>query len=278
MRACRDGMFLFDFADWGEPPAETVSAPDDFEAEAAYQVRCVRLMNAHSACLATASNWIQSPTVVTPGRLLRMNFETGDFIGAGGPGSDFEIWKSRMGEFHRADERIMRGTIVTTAELREAADGLIKLMNLSDQHVALLRAELILRSGASYADYDSNAALVFAWIVAESVLGELLNQYLNEVGDRPVEEGKFMPRDRRDFILGSEMTARHTAELLSLADRLPFGLYKAVRASAKARNDWLHYQNEITEAQAARALTAAQELFTLVRGPNLRMPLGRHLH
>lgn len=274
-RAYRDGMLMFDFGSWGEPPPVQ---SDDFDLEAAYRVRCVRLMNTHLACLNAVARRMQSPTVVAPDHLLRMDFETGAFVSAGGEGSDFELWKARMGEFHRADDRIMRSGVVSVIELQRAAELLTRLLNLPDQGLALLRAELILRSAASYADHDHNTALVFAWTVAESCLGELLTKYLDDVQDRPIEgPGKFISASRRDFFNKSQMTARHTVEVLSLADRLPFDLYKSVRNALKARNDWLHKRVEATGGDAVGAVLAAQKLFALVGGPSLEMPLGRQL-
>jgi hypothetical protein len=55
---------------------------------------------------------------------------------------------------------------------------------------------------------------------------------------------KFINGDRRKFFEESTMTARHTLEFLSLLDILPFELYRASTQCAKARNDWLHVQQE----------------------------------
>src|SRR4051794_29648523 len=54
MRAFRDGILTFDFGSWGEPP--NGADPNQFNELAEHRVRCVRLMNAHLACLHTATH------------------------------------------------------------------------------------------------------------------------------------------------------------------------------------------------------------------------------
>jgi len=67
------------------------------------------------------------------------------------------------------------------------------------------------------------------------------------------------------------MTARHTLELLSLLDILPLKLYRASTQCAKARNDWLHKQEEPSAEIAHMAVRAAGELFELVEGVPLHV-------
>ena len=66
------------------------------------------------------------------------------------------------------------------------------------------------------------------------------------------------------------MTARHTVELLSLLDVLPFNLYKASTRCASARNAWLHKQEQPSPEIANVAVEALGELFELVED----VPLG----
>ena len=67
------------------------------------------------------------------------------------------------------------------------------------------------------------------------------------------------------------MTARHTVGLLSLLDVLPFKLYRASILCAKARNAWLHKQEEPSPKTASMAVEALGELFELVEDVPLRV-------
>jgi hypothetical protein len=116
--------------------------------------------------------------------------------------------------------------------------------------MTLLRAEMLFRATSALAHMDQAGALTNAWGVIEGLLGDLLHRYLDDNADRVDDQDtsgkgpKFIDGKRRKFFEGSEMTARHTLELLSLLDILPFELYRASKQCAKARNDWLHKQQE----------------------------------
>jgi len=142
--------------------------------------------------------------------------------------------------------------------------------------MTLLRAELLHRAKAAIMDQDRGGALTNAWMAIEGLLGDEFKRYLDDNEDRtgaidPSGNAvKFIDRKRRDFLEGAEMTARLTAEFLSLADRLPFHLYRATVRCGKARNDWLHAQKGVSHEDAHAALLAAGELFELVEGVPLR--------
>jgi hypothetical protein len=103
-----------------------------------------------------------------------------------------------------------------------------------------------------------------------------LRRYLDDNQNRPSgQDGsgnklKFVNGERRRFLEGREMTARHTMEALSLLDVLPFKLYTALRRCATARNEWLHAQTEPSGQDAILAIRSLGELFELVEG----VPLG----
>jgi hypothetical protein len=103
---------------------------------------------------------------------------------------------------------------------------------------------------------------VYAWTAIEGMLGDLFTAYLD---GKPHTGGK-----RRKRLESSDMTAWHKAEILSLADGLPFDLYGTIARCRKARNTWLHDQGPVSERIAHEAIGAAEELFELAEGVRLR--------
>lgn len=277
LRVFRDGMLVFDFGSWAAPVDL-----EDFDAAEQYQTRCVRLMNAHLACLCDRAEGFLTPTVLTLARVMRVEFADGRLLVAGGRESTAtaELYFAREARLEWNDWRLRRGLgALSENAVRGSVALLRELLNRPNQDKALLRAELLHRSAAAYHDHDYSAALVHAWTAAEGLLGDLFAAFLDEEENRPNDgPAKFINDRRRKFLEGSEVTARLTAEILSLLDRLPFGLYRDARESAKARNNWLHSSIEATHEVADQAIHTAEGLFALVEGIDLRMPLSRSLH
>jgi hypothetical protein len=283
VRAHRDGMLTFDLSSrYPRTPDRNEENPATrFEREAERQIRCVRLMNAHLACLHTVSRYPFKPTAVTPSRVIGVRLVDGRFESGRERTTGIELYMAREQLLDWTDWRIQRGVgAIGVDEIARSVELLAQLLRRPHPETTLLRAELLFRSVAAYQDHDHPTALVHAWAAAEGLLGDLLAAYLDECEERASREqpGVFINRDRRDFLLGSEMTSRHTAEILSLADRLPPALYSAVRAAAKARNNWLHKLKSVTSSDAAGAITTAQRLIGVVERVELTMPLGRQLH
>jgi hypothetical protein len=140
----------------------------------------------------------------------------------------------------------------------------------------LLRAELLLRAKVATSEMDHAGALTSAWTAIEGMLGDIFDSFLDAHADRALDAeapsgARFINTARREFLRGSEMTSRLTAEFLSLLDVIPFSLYRAVLTCAKARNKWLHTETPPTNDDAVRALQAAAELFELAEGFPLRV-------
>lgn len=224
IRAFRDGMLAFDLGSWGGPvKLGDASLVETFEAVAEYQVRCARLMNVHLACLHTVSQWPFKPTVVTPDRIMRVRWSDGRYESGGGHDLvGLALWQARTEGSRWGDWRLVArgGAAIATEEMEKSFELLRRLLDRSDQGVALLRAELLFRSAAAFSDHDSSAALVHAWTATEGLLGDLLAAHLAS------REG--MNYKRRQFFKGSDVTARITAEILSLGDRLPLSLYQSI--------------------------------------------------
>jgi hypothetical protein len=136
---------------------------------------------------------------------------------------------------------------------------------------------MLLRAKEAFVDGDSSGALTNAWTASEGMLGDLLKHYLAKSEDRPAGEDafgnrhKFIDKNRQDFLLGKEMTVRHTIEFLSLVGCLPFALYRDARACTKARNAWLHGETEPTFEDARTAIQAAGALFEMLEGVPLQV-------
>jgi hypothetical protein len=259
-------------------PRPIVDAPQ-VDAFIAWHERVVRLANAHLACLAAVVHQFIAPSaVVTLWSLMKVEFETGKFRGSSdhtGGGTRVALHFARQS--FADDWRFYRGRGAISAEHMEHSFELMgALLGRPSPDMTLLRAEMLFRARSGLVHRDWSGALTTAWGAMEGLLGDLLSQFLDETEKRPVgsdDDGnklKFINGDRRTFLEGREMTARHTVELLSLLDVLPFNLYKASTRCASARNAWLHKQEEPSPEIANMAGEALGELFELVED----VPLG----
>jgi hypothetical protein len=248
-----------------------------------------RIANAHLACLAAAAPFrVLAPSgVATIYSMMETEFESGRLRAGTGfttGGVQNALYAARRAErpntwdwrFSRNDGTIRRATMEHSFELLRA------LMERPEPPMALLRAELMFRATSALIHTDHSGALTFAWSAMEGMLGDLLSHYIDEHKDFPdgiggrksvaASEEKFISESRRDFLEGSAMTSRHTMELLSLLGLLPWRLYKASLRCAKARNNWLHKQDEASREVAILAIKALGELFELVEGVALTWP------
>ncbi len=271
-RAYRDGMLAFDLGSWGDPVRLSDASTENFEAVAEYQVRCARLMNAHLACIHTAGSAGAKPTVLTPDRVMSVRWTDGRFQSGGAAmAMSFELWRARGQGLSSTDWRLVgRHEVISTEAINDSIELLRALLERPEQGTVLLRAELIYRSAAAYSDHDPSAALVLAWTATEGLLGDLLTAYLESRED--------MNYERKTFLKSPNVQARVTAELLSIAGHLPFPLYRGVVKAGQRRNSWLHSEKPISPEDAENAIQTAQDLFALVEGVRLQMPLGRQLH
>lgn len=272
-RVFRDGMIAFDTTE----PRLTVDDADTF---IAWHEQVVRLANAHLACLAAVVHQFTAPSaVVTLWSLMQVEFETGKFRASSdhtGGGTRVALHFARQS--FADDWRFYRGRGPISAEHMEHSFELVAaLLDRPSPDMTLLRAEMLFRARSGLVHRDWSGALTTAWGAMERLLGDLLSRFLDENEDRTAGSDadgnklKFINGDRRSFFQGREMTARHTVELLSLLDVLPFKLYRASILCAKARNAWLHKQEEPSPKTASMAVEALGELFELVEDVPLRV-------
>jgi hypothetical protein len=280
VRVFRDGEFAFMLG-----PSE----PKYLEAFMDWQQRCLRLMNAHLACLHTVLPVIFNSAIATLWTAMQVTFETGAFSAGtfradGGAVLALHSARRPQSLMGGIDWRYSRPSsiVVSKQQLSDSFDLLGDLLAHPRSEVLLVRAEMLLRAKVALSDMDYTGCLTNAWTACEAMLGDLLQHYLDEVQDRDVgqDDGgqglRFITRARREFLTGQEMTVRHTMEVLSLLERLPFDLYRDLRVCSTARNNWLHKEQPPTNETAHRALRAAGSLFELLEGIPLNV-LGTRL-
>lgn len=252
---------------------------DDFQG---WLNACVRLMNAHLACLHAAMGFppILPSAVVTTWTSMQVDFESGSFAAmtdARTGGTVLALYDARRTfQVGVWDWRFERGgslIAIPREELRRSFGLLEDLLARPSKDGVLLRAEMLLRAKVALIDEDPSGALTNAWTAIEGILGDLFCRYLNSEEGRPIPggSGKFINRRRRDFLEGSQMTVRHVTEVLSLLDILSFPLYGAVLKCAKARNNWLHTETVPPVEIANLAIAACGELFEQAEGVPLHL-------
>lgn len=274
VRVFRDGMVAFMLGDLAVSPYDARDASEGTD----WWTMGARLSNAHLACLLSAVGGpMSAPSeVATPWSTLQVEFDTGKFRGSSdytGSGARLALHLARLGEGNLGDWRFYRGRpLVTTQQVDRSFALLDMLLKRPSHDVALLRAEMLFRAESALVHMDRAGGLTTAWAAAESMLSDLMARYLDENQYRSAGEDesgnrrKFINSERRDFLKGSGMTARHTMELLSLLDVLPFELYGALSRCATARNKWLHAQTEPSGETAHLAARSLGSLFELVEG------------
>lgn len=284
LKVCRDGMVVWNFAAWGGNPNLTrrwgkrKDGRIDPEPEIRAQIRCLRLMNAHLACLYRCSpNALDAPQVLTPEHFMKVRSSDCEWVGhLGDPGAlAVALTRNRPGS---AESRWRRHRMVVSAESIEAADALLRqLLDRESSEMALFRVESIYRSYVGYCGFDHGSALVNAWVAIEGLLGDLFGRYLQatheQAGDIRIDS------NRRRYLEGSSISSRTTAEMLSLAGYLPDSTYRRIRAAAKTRNSWMHdaAPDAMGSTQAEQAIRLAGEMFRLVEGIDIAPPVVRHL-
>lgn len=282
MKACRDGMVAWDFTAWGGNPSLRPLIGEggkiDPEPVINTQVRCLRLMNAHLACLhRSVPNSLESPQALSPNHFLKIRFSDCDWLvgNVDDPGGYLLALTRKRPDVIGVKLREHRPVLST--ESLEAADSLLRqLLRLESSEMALLRVESIYRSVVAYCSFDHAAALVNAFVAIEGLLGDLLARHLNEHDQNGAPR---VDNERRKYLEGSAVNSRITAEILSLAGVLPQDLYRGIRACAKARNRWMHDAAPDTTGSldGERAIRVASGMFFLVEGVDIRPPVVRHL-
>lgn len=279
VRAFRDGMIAFHLGDATPSLRDFGKNPDPF---LEWHEKCIRLANAHLACLvATLRLPLLAPTgIATLWSVMQVEFDSGKFRAMSdhtGGGTRTALIYARSGPA-TDDWRFYRGRGgITTEQMERSFDLLCMLLERPERERVLARAEMLHRANSALVQRDMAGALINAWTSSEGLIGDLLKRYLEETKQRDAgtdasgNERRFMAADRKGWLTGSNMTARHRMELLSLVEQLPHELYLVCRECAKARNDWVHFEIEPSADVAYRSVAALGRLFELVENVPLRV-------
>lgn len=283
MKVCRDGMVVWDFTAWGGNPSLRrhygKGGRIDPEPDIKAQIRCLRLMNAHLACLfQSLPNSLESIQVLTPNHFLKVRFSNCEWLTGNHDDPNGYLLGLARKRPETLDPRWRLSRLVLGIEGLEGADGLLRqLLERESSEMALFRIESIYRSLVAFRSFDHGGVLVNAWVAIEGLLGDLFARYLDTEhkgnGENRIDS------DRRRYLEGSSLNSRTTAEILSLVGLLPYRLYREVRTCAKARNSWMHSAapGAMGSAQAEQAIRVASEMFRLVEGVDFSPPITRHL-
>lgn len=228
-------------------------------------------MNAHLACLYTArkriDNMSGAPMAVGPPDLIRVQDDGGMSL-SGNPHLGELL---RAGQEGRAgDWRLARSELVSKEAMEESLS-LLGAMLTNAGSEALPLAALALRAAAAHHDHNFDSSLIQSWALAEKLLTTIWERYLDESRDRDFgeEDGPFISAKRRETLTGRDFTISVVCEVLSLLDRLPFGLYRRQGAVRRARNKWMHQLEPVEVAESAQSLFLALDLLRLVWGIDL---------
>lgn len=292
-------MFIFDFSDW-DPGRPLPSEPfPGFDELASVALRRATLMNAHLACLYTAIGRLQKqgsiPMVVTPFDLISLDSleESSPSLNPGG-----------MNEFSPLAGLYVLARSASTYSLDMPSPSLLwrlrfrvytvevetleesfRLLNIITNHASenlLHMVDLYTRGCRAYQDHNYSLCLVTMWTITERLLRTLWTRYVGENRQREIDGNtvNFITGDRRKILLKDTRTysAAVMSEILSLTEWIPFQLYQELGKTRSARNDWVHNLGPVSREQAQASVRVAEQMFRLVEGIDLEIPLSLYLH
>ena len=282
-RAYRDGMLAYDFSAEHNPEAL-------FADNIATYARRLQIINAHLACLKASLTHHVQIAPATSENAVGFSWEqddgyalTGGVAGTGGETGIMMISLARARveqPLGPLDWRFIRmGAVVSEDQVARSYGLLRRLLEIGGDHRGdvLLQAELLLRADGALSVQDNAGALVYAWTAAEALLQDMFSRWAEDRAseqdaghDEQGNERVFLDARRRKELEGRDMTAWHMAEIGSLAGWLPYELYRTLRDCTSARNRWLHKRDLDALRHAPKAILAAQELFRLAEGIDLR--------
>lgn len=279
-----EGLFAFDFAEWPggvfppgpSDPSKPFEGRPPFEKFAAIVHNRVQVMNAMLAFIYThelgISAFAREIMVITPEILLSMS----DLDNVSGLTSsrarDLLLSRGAIGPSWPGggpspffDDRISARNCLVAEAVERAVEDMDLLMAKYPKDGVLL-AELILQAGKSGQDHNYSAALITYWAVAEKLLHELWEKYVQDNKER---DGKpFIAGKRADSLLkdGRTYSAAVIAEILSLTGYLSNDLYIKISQVRKKRNEWMHnLGGGISSKDASAAGDVAVQLLRIVR-------------
>jgi hypothetical protein len=269
---------------------------DETPTEALIRTRAAKmpLLNAHLACLYTASGRLQalSPPkmIISPEAVIAME----SFEEDGGTTMDERFGAMMLGRWHGAylnlaypkdiptnlDWRLSRGItfeVDTVAESFRLFDEIL----LHPAPDTLVLVDLYARGCKAYEDANFDLCLITAWAVTEKLLHQLWERYLDDNRRKEIAGGTvtFVNTGRKKRLEDNRtFSAAVISEILSLVSYLPLPLYQDMTEVRRARNDWVHGLKPVSKETAAKAIRVAERILEQVHGISLAIPLlpGRH--
>lgn len=294
VRVLQEGVFIFDFEDW--PPGRIIEedkdTPADFDVVGEAILRRVSVMNTHLACLYTAiaNEQNNAPTklmIVTPSEVLAMKSLTSDPEMSMSDSRIAELASSRFPSTYcdglptGFDWRLKdRHLVIETNAVERSVRMLTDIFKHPDPRTPL-HVDLYIRGCKAYTDHDYNLSLSTTWTLIEALLQQLWERYIESKDREETVDGqpaKFMNRTRRDTLTGRDYSASVIVEILSLADCIPFPLYKQLSEVRGIRNRWIHGLVTVSRPKALLSLEVAKQVLKIVDNLDLNVPLPSSFH
>lgn len=279
----RGGMVIFEFLESskGYIAPSTPLPPND------EQMRKIKntihwrteLINAHLICLYSAIDIMQQGThlkkmIVTPVSLFQyrdnyassrhdnISVATTHFMNCQNAiPADFTWWREKR------NLTIKRETIDRSFEILDTI-----LQHEAEDALYLVR--LYAQSCVAFEDHDFNFSLITAWVVIERLIQVFWNGYIEANRERP-PGNTFINKKRKERLNDHrQYTVASIVEILSLTETIPLSLYNEINNVRKARNNWIHSLDPISEEQAQESIMLASQMLRLIYGIELRVSLG----
>lgn len=291
VRVLREGMFIFDFSEWGPGQAPPSDDRVEFDTTASVLLQRAAAFNAYLACFYTAlsrqQRWNLEKMVVSPLDLIRFSsFEEPSSMGFGGNPIVAALALTRYRTTYvldlptSFDWRVFHRSVnVEIATVEESFQLLEDILQHPAPH-ALQVTDLYTRSCKAHEDHNYALCLVTAWAITEKLLQRLWERCVESNRERNVEGERvtFINRTRKEKLTESrDFNASVISEILSLTDSLPFSLYQDMSRVRQARNDWIHGLEPVSREIAKLSVSVAEQMLSLVEAINLQVPLVSHI-
>lgn len=300
VQVCRDGLFIFNFSDWGPGSPVTIpgwkSSPgekvpkevQDAERKGEEHVyRRVEAMNAHLACLNSAISSCQLVgmpigQVVSPSDVLNIHRRN-----SGGWEFGLNPYSSPMHASVTIQRNLLSGEGLTQFQRNhvlsigtiEKSFEIFEALISSNVPDCLTMAAILLQSVKSYREHDFSTSLTMSWTMLEKLVSVIWEKMLEDNKSRVEGDAtiSFIGSDRKKKLRGRDYTASARIEILSLLGHMSINMYDDLNKVRTSRNNWLHNFEQVDENLASLAIQTAQRLFEQVAKIKLSLTISRSI-
>ena len=300
VQVCRDGLFIFNFSDWGpgvpvtipgwkSSPGEKVpKAVQDAERKGEEHVyRRVEAMNAHLACLNSAISSCQLlgmsiGQVVSPSDVLNVHWRD-----SGGWEFGLNPYWSPMHAYVTLQRNLLSGgdpiqsrrNHVLSMETIEKSFEIFEALISSNVPDCLTMSAILLQSVKSHGEHDFSTSLTMSWTILEKLVSAIWEKMLEDNKSRVERDAtiSLIGSDRKKKLRGRDYTASARIEILSLLGHMNIKMYDDLNKVRTSRNDWLHNFEQVDENLASLAIQTAQRLFEQVAKIKLSLTISRSI-